>query len=184
LQFILVDPLGFGQQFAPFMPFADAGIGLGEGRAWTEPQQIEQRLNSLVNLVDGAADVQAFRTMLPRLDTRRASGIAEPCRVLVVLDFPTNFTGPTARLLWTLATKGPEHGVHLLLLVDDDQAPPYGFNLPELEQASTTLAWDGERFLWQDPDFRSCWIELDKPPRSSSLTQKILTEVRDPIATH
>ena len=133
--------------------------------------------------MDGAADVQAFRTMLPRLDTRRASGIAEPCRVLVVLDFPTNFTGATARLLWTLATKGPEHGVHLLLLVDGDQSPPYGFNLPELEQVSTTLAWDGERFLWQDPDFRSCWLELDKPPRAG-LTQKILNEVRDPVTAH
>lgn len=181
LQFILIDPRGQGKSLAPFMPFADAGFGLGEGRVWTEPLQVEQRLWDLVNLVEGAADAQAVNTMLPRLDASRANGVAEPCRVLVVLDFPTNFNGPTARMLWTLATKGPSHGVHLLMLVDTDEAVPYGFNLLELEQVSTNLVWDGRHFVWQDPDFRSCWIELDRPPRSP-LAKKILRGIREPAA--
>src|SRR5262249_23653775 len=89
LKFILIDPVGQGRNVAPFTPFADLGIGLGEGRAWTEPHQIEQRLHDLVNLIEGAAEANAFQTLVPRLDSSRANGVAEPCRVLVILDFPT-----------------------------------------------------------------------------------------------
>jgi len=173
LRLILIDPRGQGTNVSPFVPFSDVGMGLGEGRAWTEPHQIEQRLHDLVNLVEGAADGQAFNALLPHLDARRRNGVAEPTRVITVLDFPTNFTGATARLLWALAAKGPAHGVHLLLHVDADQPLPYGFNLLELEQVSTSFSWDGRRFIWQDPDFRSCWIELDKPPKAP-LAKKIL----------
>jgi DNA segregation ATPase FtsK/SpoIIIE, S-DNA-T family len=181
LRFILIDPVGQGRNVAPFMPFADLGIGLGEGRAWTEPHQIEQRLLDLVNLIEGAAEANAFPTLVPRLDASRASGVAEPCRVLVILDFPTNIGGATARLLQVIMQKGPDSGIHPIILVDGDQTVPYGINLLELEMMSTTLSWDGRRFVWQDPDFRSSWIELDKPPRIS-LAKQILRGVLQPVA--
>jgi hypothetical protein len=181
LRLVLLDPRGQGQNVAPFTPFADMGLGIGEGRAWSEPQQIEQRLHDLVSLVEGATDARAFAALLPRLDARRANGIAEPTRVLVALDFPMNFTAATARLLWTLALKGPTHGVHVLLHVDTGLTPPFGFNLHEMEQASTTLGWDGRRFVWHDADFRNCWIELDKPP-AAALARKILRTVLEPVA--
>jgi hypothetical protein len=181
LKLILFDPRGQGQNVAPFTPFADLGIGLGEGRAWTEPHQIEQRLHDLLSMVESASDAKAFNALLPRLDSRRTNGIAEPTRVLVVLDFPTSFTGPTARMLWNLAMTGPAHGIHVLLHIDTDLTPPYGINMLELEQAATTLNWDGRRFVWQDADFRNCWIELDKPPKAP-LAKKILRTVLEPVA--
>jgi hypothetical protein len=181
LRFVLIDPLGQGRNVAPFTPFADLGIGLGEGRAWTEAHQIEQRLHDLVNLVEGGAEANAFQTLVPRLDASRANGVAEPCRVLVILDFPTNVSGATARLLTTILQKGPANGIHPIVLVDTDQSVPYGFNMAELEGAATTLAWDGRRFVWQDPSFRSSWIELDKPP-STALAKKILRGVAEPVA--
>lgn len=181
LRFILIDPVGQGRNVAPFTPFADLGIGLGEGRAWSEPHQIEQRLHDLVNLVEGAAEANAFQTLVPRLDASRASGVAEPCRVLVILDFPTNIGGATARLLQLIFQKGPDSGIHPIMLVDADQTVPYGINLLEFETMATTLSWDGRRFVWQDPDFRSSWIELDKPP-SVSLAKRILRSVIEPVA--
>jgi S-DNA-T family DNA segregation ATPase FtsK/SpoIIIE len=180
LRFILIDPLGQGQNVAAFMPFADLGIGLGEGRAWTEPQQIEQRLHDLVNLVEGANEAAAIHALLPRFDPSRATGIAEPCRVLVMLDFPTNVSGATARLLSTLVQKGPAHSIHPIVMVDTDKPSPFGLNVLELEQHATTLAWDGRRFVWNDADFRSCWIELDKPP-SAQLARRILRGVHQPL---
>jgi hypothetical protein len=66
-------------------------------------------------------------------------------------------------------------------MVDMDQTAPYGVNVPELELLSTTLTWDGRRFVWQDPDFRSSWIELDKPPRPA-LAKQILRSVTEPVA--
>jgi hypothetical protein len=181
LRFILIDPIGQGQNVMPFTQFADPGIGLGEGRAWSEPHQIEQRLHDLVALIEGAAEADAFHALMPRLDPTRASGVAEPCRVLVLLDFPTNVGGATARLLSAILQKGPSRGVHPIMLVDTDQPIPYGLNLVELELNATTVAWDGRRFVWQDPDFRSSWIELDKPPRAP-LAKQILRGVVEPIA--
>ena len=177
LKLILIDPVGQGRNVGPFTPFADVGIGLGEGRSWTEQSQIEQRLHDLTNLVEGASEASAFTSMLPRLDPSRANGIAEPCRVLVMLDFPTNVSGATSRLLTSILTKGPSHGVHPIIMVDTDMPLPYGFNLHELEQHATTLAWDGRRFVWNDPAFKSCWIELDKPPRGG-LAKKIIQGVQ------
>lgn len=180
LRFTLIDPVGLGQSVADFTSFADVGIGLGEGRAWTEPHQIEQRLQDLVNLVDGGAEAQAFNTMLPRLDSRRANGIAEPCRVLVILDFPNNFSGSTARMLSTIIQKGPQQGVHPIVVMNTEKPAPYGVNMQELEQASTVLAWDGRRFVWQDPDFRSCWMDLDKMP-PPALVKRIIRGVSQPM---
>ena len=176
LRFVLIDPVGIGQNVAPFLPFADLGIGIGEGRAWSKPHQIEQRLHDLVNLVEGSVEADAFHALMPRLDASRANGVAEPCRVLVILDFPTNVSGATARLLTTLLQRGPSHGVHPILMVDMDKPTPYGVNMLELEHHATTLAWDGRRFIWQDSDFRSAWIELDKPPRVT-LAKHILRNV-------
>jgi hypothetical protein len=181
LRFILIDPVGQGRNVAPFTPFADLGIGLGEGRAWTEPHQIEQRLNDLVNLIEGGSHANAFQSLMPRLDASRASGIAEPCRVLVILDFPTHITGSTARVLTSIFQKGPSTGIHPIMLVDTDQPTPYGLNMPEIENSATTLGWDGRRFVWQDPSFRSSWVELDKPPKTA-LAKKILRGVAGPMA--
>jgi hypothetical protein len=180
LRFVLIDPVGQGRNVAAFTPFADVGLGLGEGRAWTEPHQIEQRLLDLVNLVEGGAEASVFQALMPRMDSSRASGIAEPCRVLVMLDFPTNVSGSTARLVANILQKGPANGIHPIVLVDTDQPTPYGLNMHELEQGATTLSWDGRRFVWQDQLFRSSWIELDKPPRMP-LAKRILRGVGGPV---
>jgi hypothetical protein len=132
-------------------------------------------------LVEGSAEADAFHALMPRLDASRANGVAEPCRVLVILDFPTNVGGATARLLQTILQKGPSHSVHPILMVDNDKQLPYGINMLELEQNTTTIAWDGRRFVWQDPDFRSAWIEFDKPPRAP-IAKQILRGVQQAAA--
>ena len=98
-------------------------------------------------MVEGSVEANAFTSMLPRLDPSRANGVAEPCRVL---DFPNAVSGATSRLLNSIIQKGPHHGVHPIIMVDTDIPLPYGFNLHELEQHATTLAWDGRRFVWND----------------------------------
>jgi hypothetical protein len=180
LRFVLIDPIGQGQNLAPFTAFADPGVAIGAGRAWWEPHQIEQRLHDIVNLIEGMDDAGVFHSMMPRLDASRATGVAEPCRVLVMLDFPTNVDGATGRLLSTILHKGPSHSVHPILMVDTDQTLPYGVNMHELERAATTLAWDGRRFIWQDPDFRPAWVDLDKPP-VASLAKQILRGVQQTV---
>ncbi|MCC6176027.1 MAG: hypothetical protein IT305_12040 [Chloroflexi bacterium] len=181
LRLILIDPLGQGQNVADFLPLADVGIGLGEGRAWTEPHQIEQRLTDLVNVVESAADTAAPHPARSR-PAARVHTMSEPCRILVVLDFPTNFGGNTARLLATLIQKGPARGIHPLLLVDTGQPAPYGFNLTGLEFGATVIEWDGRRFVWRDEDFGQCWLELDHPP-PRPLVKRLLKGVLAPVSS-
>ena len=60
-----------------------------------------------------------------------------------------------------------------------------GLNMHDLEQLATTLAWDGRRFVWQDADFRSAWVELDKPPRAplaKQILRGVMQAMSQPVA--
>lgn len=52
LRFTFIDPVGLGQNAAPFMHLADYDEQLVTGRAWSEPQHIEQRLADLTEHVE------------------------------------------------------------------------------------------------------------------------------------
>lgn len=183
LRLTLIDPRGQGQNVSDFLFFADQGfsIGLNNGRAWTEPQQIEQRLHELATLIEGASQGQAVGYSTPRIQLDDPSTRApEPLRVLVVLDFPTNFGGTSSRLLANILQHGPKAGIHPIVHVDLDETLPYGFNLADIECATTTIGWDGRRFVWQDKDFGRCWLELDAMPRGP-LSKRILDGALAPV---
>ncbi|MGC8960065.1 MAG: hypothetical protein ACP5OO_09820 [Chloroflexia bacterium] len=93
-----------------------------------------------------------------------AGEVAEPYRLLVVVHFPVNFTPETARRLVSIATNGPRCGVHALVLVDTEQPLPHGFNLADLERTANVISWDGQRFVWEDDDFRDAILSPDTPP--------------------
>jgi hypothetical protein len=44
--------------------------------------------------------------------------------------------------------------LYVLATVDTEQPLPHGFNLADLERTATIITWNGERFVWQDEDFR------------------------------
>jgi hypothetical protein len=183
LRLTLIDPRGQGQNVQDFLYFADQGlsIGLTNGRAWSESQQIEQRLHELAALVEGASQGQpsGFKSPLIQLDDPSTKA-PEPLRVLVVLDFPTNFGGTTSRLLTNILQHGPKAGIHPIVHLDLDEALPYGFNLADIEVAATTIGWDGRRFVWQDKGFRQCWLELDAMP-NGPLARRILDGALEPV---
>jgi S-DNA-T family DNA segregation ATPase FtsK/SpoIIIE len=39
-----------------------------------------------------------------------------------------------------------------------------GFNLEDLERTATLIVWDGQRFVYQDEDFKHCLLEVDTAP--------------------
>ena len=47
LRFTLIDPVGLGQNVAPFLALGDLDGRLISGGAWSESQHIEQQLNQL-----------------------------------------------------------------------------------------------------------------------------------------
>ena len=97
LRFTFIDPVGLGQNAAPFMHLADYDEQLVTGKAWSEPQHIEQRLADLTEHMENVIQ-QYLRNQYATIEdyNAQAGEIAEPYRVLVVFDFPVNFSETAA----------------------------------------------------------------------------------------
>ncbi len=179
LRFTFIDPIGLGHNVAPFMQLSDYDEAFVTSKAWTEPQHIEQRLAYLTEHMENVIQ-KYLRNQFATIEdyNTQAGEVAEPYHLLVVLDFPANFNDTAARRLVSIAQNGPRCGVYSLIVVDTARPPPYGFNIADLEQTATVIAWDAneQRFVWQDPDFKECLLELDAPP-SSELFNRIVTRV-------
>lgn len=167
LRFTFTDPVGLGQNVAPFMHLADYDEQLVTGKAWTEPNHIEQRLADLTEHMENVIQ-KYLRNQFATIEeyNQDAGEVAEAYRVLVVMDFPANFSETAARRLVSIAQNGPRCGVYAIVLADTSKQLPYNFNIADLERASTVIAWDSSqnRFVWQDEDFKDCLLELDAPP--------------------
>ncbi|HEY2827269.1 MAG TPA: hypothetical protein VGJ04_06680, partial [Pirellulales bacterium] len=107
LRFTIVDPVGLGENFAGFMHLADYDEQLVNNRIWTEPNQIEARLSDLTEQMENVIQ-KYLRNEFRSIDEYNvfAGEVAEPFRVLVVANFPVNFTETAARRLTSIATSG------------------------------------------------------------------------------
>ena len=107
VRFTIIDPVGLGQNFAAFMHLADYDESLVGSRIWTEPQQIEQRLADLTEHMENVIQ-KYLRNEFETIEeyNAQAGEVAEPYRVLVVANFPANFTDEAVRRLVSIATSG------------------------------------------------------------------------------
>lgn len=177
VNFTLIDPVGLGKNVAVMMKLAEYEEALIKSRAWTEPPHIEQRLAELTEHMETVIQ-KYLRTDYNSIEdyNRDAKKIAEPYRVLVVMDFPVNFTDTAARRLVSIAQNGPRCGVYTLIVMNTEKPHPHGFNLAELEQHSFVISHDGQAFVWGDPEFKDCHLTLDQPP-ANNLSNTIIEQV-------
>lgn len=176
LQFTFIDPVGLGQNVAPFMYLKDYDERLITGKAWTEPSHIEQRLADLTEHMENVIQ-NYLRNEFSTIEAynKSAGEVAEAYRVLVVFDFPNGFSDVAARRLVSIANNGPRCGVFAVVLADSAQKDPYGFNMNDLIQPSTLLTWTNNRYVWKytnaDSEFEDCTVQLDQMPDQRSITQ-------------
>lgn len=181
LRFTFLDPLGLGQNVAPFMHLADDDEKLITSRAWTEPQYIELRLADLTEQMETVIQ-KYLRNQYQNIEeyNQQAGEVEEPYRVLVALDFPTNFSETAARRLLSIAANGPRCGVYTVILIDTTQAPLYGFNQADLESTGIVIAWNGQRFVYQDrargKETLEYPVQLDTAP-ANALFERIVKTV-------
>jgi hypothetical protein len=102
-----------------------------------------------------------------------AGEVAEPFRVLVVANFPVNFSDAAARRLISIAGSGARCGVYTLISVDLKQQLPTGCQLKDLEPHCLNLTWSPKegRFQWRDRDFASFALTLDQPPAAETFNR-------------
>jgi DNA segregation ATPase FtsK/SpoIIIE, S-DNA-T family len=169
LRFTLIDPIGLGQNVALFMPLADHDESLIGGKAWTEPQHIEQRLSEITEHMETVIQ-KYLRKDYPTIEdyNTKAGEVAEPYRALVVVDFPVNFNADAARRLVSIAQNGSRCGVHTFVIRDTSKPLPYGFTIADLEQHAhviTTLPNDSpDNFLWIDDELNQHSLTIDSAP--------------------
>jgi energy-coupling factor transporter ATP-binding protein EcfA2 len=177
VRFTIIDPIGLGQNFAAFMHLADYDEALVGGRIWTEQGHIEQRLADLTAHMENVIQ-KYLRNQFQTIEEYNASAgeVAEPFRFLIVANFPTNFSADAMRRLASIAQSGPRCGVYTLVTRDTHQDLPPGFDLKDLGREAVTLAWDGQRFNWQDADFGPYLLQLDPPP-PNDLSMRVLGQV-------
>ena len=174
LRFTFIDPISLGQNAATFMHLADYDSVYITGKAWTESQHIEQRLLDLTEHMETIIQ-KYLRNQYRNIEeyNQEAGEVAEPYRILVVFDFPTNFTEDSARRLVSVARQGTRCGVHTIIVADTTKPLPYGFTLKELEQNSNIIVSTDIEFVWDTQDLDDCSINLDAPP-SEMLTNRII----------
>jgi hypothetical protein len=142
VRFTILDPVGLGENFASFMHLADFDEQLIASRIWTDSRQIDEQLTRLTAHMETVLQ----KYLRNEFDTiheynAQAGEVAEPFQVLVVANFPTNFSEAAARKLVSIATSGPRCGVYTLILVDRKQKMPANFDLNDLTAGAVHLDW-------------------------------------------
>ncbi len=183
----IIDAVGRGENFSAFMHLGDHDEKLVDYRIWTETVQIDERLNNLTLHMENVLQ-KYLRNQFETLAEYnvQAGEVAEPFHFLVVAHFPVNFSEDGARRLVSLASAGARCGIYTFVMVDMNQPMPHGFNLADLENVCTCLHWQkdkapltpdpsparGEgRFVWQDTDFGSFPLALEKLPSAERCTE-------------
>jgi len=171
-RFILLDPVGLGQNFAGFMHLADYDETLVGTRIWSEAEHIEQRLVDLTQHMENV--IQKY--LRNEFDTivrynEQAGELAEPYRFVVAADFPANFTDEAIQRLLSIIHSGPRCGVYTLIVRNAWQELPRGIDEADLRPNTVVLAQDGERLVWDDEVYGRFPLTVDSPPPEGVQTE-------------
>ena len=174
VRFTIVDPVGLGDNFAAFMHLADYDENLIGARIWTEPAQIEKRLADLTAHMENVIQ-KYLRNQYKSIEeyNAQAGEVAEPFRVLVVANFPANFSLEACRRLVSIVQSGSTCGVYTLISIDAKQPVPQGFNIADLEQGSVTLVWKNDAFEWKDAELAKFPLVLEEPPSPDEVVRLV-----------
>lgn len=171
VRFTIVDPTGLGQNFSAFMHLADFDERLVASRIWTESLHINKRLTDLTEHMENVIQ-KYLRNEFESIQqyNRHAGEVAEPFQILVVANFPANFSEESARRLVSIAASGARCGVYTLISVDQKMKLPRNFELADLQVNALTLHWNGQHFLLPYDGVRDLPLALEQPPPDEQFT--------------
>jgi energy-coupling factor transporter ATP-binding protein EcfA2 len=172
VRFMIVDPVGLGENFSAFMHLADYNDQLVSSRIWTDASHIEQRLTELTGHMENVIQVY-LRNEFASIEeyNREAGDLAEPYRILVVANFPAGFSEAAAARLLSIVASGARCGVYTLLSVDPRQRAPREFRLADLEREAIKLAWNEGSFVLEHPDWGRLPLEIGALPPAGQFTE-------------
>ena len=165
VRFTIFDPVGLGENFSAFMHLADFDEQLVSSRIWTDSDHIEQRLADLTQHMENVIQVYLRNEFGSILDYNAFAGeMAEPYRILVIANFPANFTETAVQRLKSIVASGARCGVFVLLSVDSTLTPPHNVRVSDLDTGALLLRWEKGQFVWKHPEYGAAAVTLDAPP--------------------
>jgi ABC-type multidrug transport system fused ATPase/permease subunit len=172
VRFTILDPVGLGQNFSTFMHLKDADELLVTSRIWTEQGQIDQRLLDLTEHMENV--IQTYlRNEYESIEeyNEMAGEVAEPYRVLVVANYPANFSDVAQRRLVSITNSGPRCGVYTLVSLDTKLQNATSPLAKDLEPGSVNVVWKEGRWIFKDSPFEPYPLRLDVPPDDQELNR-------------
>lgn len=165
LRFTLIDPIGLGESFAAFMHLADYDELMIGSRIWTEAAQIEKRLSLLTEHMENVFQTYLRNEFATIQEYNHYAGeVAEPYHVLVIADFPQNFSELAARRLLSIASSGARCGVYLLFSARTDLPLPPNFRLDDLKEEIARLTCRGDTCTWNSPHLARLPLHITPTP--------------------
>ena len=166
LSFTIIDPVGLGQNFAGLMHLADYEESLINRRIWTQRDQIEERLAELNEHIEKVIQMYLRNEYQSITEyNEQAGSVAEKYHLLVVADFPANFSDVSAKRLMSIAASGAKCGVYTLIHWDHRQPLPDGFVPEELRKSSITVTQGPGGFLISPAQTQTgASLVFDPPP--------------------
>ncbi len=174
LRMTIIDPVGLGENFAAFMHLADYDEKLVASRIWTDRSHIEQRLADLTAHMENVLQVYLRNTFATIEEYNEFAGeMAEPYQLLIVADFPANFTEAAAARLKSIVTSGARCGVFTLLSTDRSLPLPRGFQWSDLLSHARCFRCESGRFTRQHSDYGPLPLDFPLPPPPEQFTQMV-----------
>lgn len=139
VKFVFIDPVSLGGNVAGFMKLENYEPTLIGGKAWSDARHIEQALTEVTDHMETVIQKYLREDYKTIADYNATARVKEAYRVVVVFDFPVNFSESSAKRLASIMRNGPRCGVFPIVIVDSDKPLPYGFNRSDLDQFALVL---------------------------------------------
>lgn len=177
MQFTLIDPVGLGKNFAGLMHLADHDEHLIHRRIWTQSNQIEQCLRDLTDHMEKVTQMY-LRNEYPTLEeyNRVAGNIAEKYQVLVISDFPVEFSETALRRLQSIVVSGARCGVFVWLHRDQRHALPDDSMLDDLHNHCVWMRAQDEGCRPGSVQWTGCdwhWYPNPEPQKAIAMIHQI-----------
>jgi DNA segregation ATPase FtsK/SpoIIIE, S-DNA-T family len=175
LRITMLDPVGLGQNFSNLLKLGSASEELINSRPWSEPPHIENQLSKLTADIENIVQKYLLSDYKNLDEYNEAAGrTAEPYRLLLVADFPVNFSEAATRRLISIAENGPRCGVFPIVLFDQTKPLPYGIDADEIVRRFVPLkAGPGDQVAPRDLFPKGWTLQLDSEPANEIYDQII-----------
>lgn len=143
VRFTFIDPVSLGRNVAAFMSLEKHEPTLIGGKAWSDSQHIDRALAEITEHMETVIQKYLREDYETIEDYNKTARVKEAYRVVMVFDFPVNFSDTAAKRLVSIMRNGPKCGVFPVVIVDKTKPAPYGFNVNDLEQFALVFRASG-----------------------------------------